>query len=454
MSSPAKGAVRLRIAHERPKLRRIVMLGPTGAEESTGLYQFVGETDRFWARPRLNGKQKKVLLRARTQKDALKELGRIEDGIEKFENGLAPNPFVKSEKASLAEIVNLFIAKGCPGKKRGTGGAASTQRDELKNAKKFLDWSAAKDAANSFGPEIRESYARWRVRSIRAGKSGDRQIDKELGTLSAVFRIAIKFTKQTGITENPLIEREHYCKAAAVVHCRDRAPENGDQLHALARFLFQSRRSEVLGWQLLVESFVGQRSHEIVRLRLDAAPRQPGYIDEKERVLWLYDSESSKGTFQFCELDHIRTRDKRIATPLGECLAALRTWHKERFGERSGVSVPWYFPSPDNPSQPVGSTALTHALRRIAPLLNQPHRTSHGLRSFFVNVLRTHRVPDTEVALRIGQKTAGKLIVNTYGKIPAGLLSWLPSESRPAWSHFSGDDSDAVYAEQLDLNLI
>jgi len=187
-------------------------------------------------------------------------------------------------------------------------------------------------------------------------------------------------------------------------------------------------------------------------VRLDALPEEPGYVDDKERVLWLYDSETSKGTFQYCELDYVRTRDRRIQTPLGECLRVFRGWHDTRYGAGEDKITQWFFPSPDNPALHVGETALTHALRRIAPLLGQGHRTSHGLRSFFVNVLRTHRVPDPEVALRIGQKTAGQLIVNVYGKIPPYVVTWLPSTTKPAWAVWTGE-ADALQAEQLTLDL-
>lgn len=421
----------------RPKLKALGL----------GLYQLEGD-DRFWARPRFKGQQKKILLKAKTQKEAVKEMARWEDRIEKYVNGLAPNPFIREDKASLAELVQLFLDKGCPGRKRGTGGAESTRRDERKQAETILKWPSAKTAADSFGPELREQYHRWRVSSISQGKSGDRQIDKELGTLSNVFRIAVLNSKKTGITVNPLSEREHFRKASAVQHCRDRAPRNAEELHALARYLFQFPKSEVLGWQLLFESLVGQRSHEIIQLRIDAGPEQPGYVDEKRKCLFLYRSATTKGTFEYCELQTIRTHSHRIATPLQDCLTAFLAWHKRRY-----PNSPHFFPSPADPDRPVGVTALTHALRRIAPILEQPHRTSHGLRSFFVNVLRSHRVPDTEVALRIGQKTAGKLIVDTYGNIPAEPMTWLPTESAPAWDYWNTPIPGWVNVEQLTLGF-
>lgn len=412
-----------------------------------GLYQLEGD-NRFWGRPRMKGKQRKVLLKAKNQKEAIKELGRLEDKITQFENGLAPNPFVREDKSSMAELIQLYLDKGCPGRKRGTGGSEKTIRGEKKHAETILKWPGAKTAGDSFGPELREQYQRWRVKSIMKGRTGDRQIDRELQTMSSVFRISILNAKKTGITVNPLLDREHFCKAASVRHCRSCAPKNGDELHTLARYLFQFKKSEVLGWQLLLEALVGQRTHEILKLRVDAKPEEPGFVDEKRKCLFLFRSASSKGTFEYCELETIRTHSHRISTPLGECLKAFHEWHRSRFPKS-----PHFFPSPDDPDNTVCVSSLTHALRRIVKVVEQGPRTSHGLRSYFVNVLRSHRVPDGEVALRIGQKTGGKLIVEVYGTVPADTLTWLPSEGRPAWDYFSTPIPGWVNEEQLTLGL-
>jgi hypothetical protein len=67
------------------------------------------------------------------------------------------------------------------------------------------------------------------------------------------------------------------------------------------------------------------------------------------------------------------------------------------------------------------------------------------MRSYFVNVLRSDKdadgipkMPDSEIALRIGHKSGGKLIVQVYGEVLPNKLTWLPEKKEDvAWRHFT-----------------
>jgi hypothetical protein len=65
-----------------------------------------------------------------------------------------------------------------------------------------------------------------------------------------------------------------------------------------------------------------------------------------------------------------------------------------------------------------------------------------------VNVLRSQGKTDGEIALRIGQRTGGKLIVDVYGEILPYKIAWRPETGQPAWTHWT-----APAATQLELAL-
>ena len=65
-------------------------------------------------------------------------------------------------------------------------------------------------------------------------------------------------------------------------------------------------------------------------------------------------------------------------------------------------------------------------MRRVCAKLEIPKCSPHGLRSYFVNVLRSQGVSDSEIALRIGHKSGGRLFVDVYGEILPHRLPFLP----------------------------
>ena len=118
---------------------------------------------------------------------------------------------------------------------------------------------------------------------------------------------------------------------------------------------------------------------------------------------------------------------------LKSTIEALIQWKKAKHPES-----PWFFPSPENPMNPVGSDSLAHSLDRVSKELG--HKvTSHGMRAFFVLVRRSNGISDPQIAYEIGHTTGGATIAAVYGGCPLNWLSgdgpklsWFPS-GEPAW---------------------
>lgn len=255
---------------------------------------------------------------------------------------------------------------------------------------------------------------------------GGRAVDLELHTLSNVLRHAVSHGH---LLTNPLATGRPKFAAKTIRHCRDTAPLHAEELHALAAHLFAQRRSEILGWQLLIEAMTGCRTSEVLRLRTDAQrPRDPGYVEGE--WLWLHRAKNGVNPFAL------------VHPALRACLDALHRWRLLR-----KISAPWYFPSPTRPGSPVAITSLTQALRTAGPLVVGRHLTSHGLRSYYVTVRRSQSISDAQIAAEIGDKSGAAIIVSTYGSIPPNWrgekeITWLPAPpTPPAWECFAIPDN-------------
>lgn len=405
----------------------------------------------FFERPYVHGRQTFRALKSITPRKALQELQSNRQKQEQSRIGTAIDPYTKPRAPlfTVSDLLDRFARAGFPKRKNVSSARSPREVRELQthivNLKAFFK---EKDPVQLTQEDL-ASYHAWRIGRIAAknslrqitGRPGHRAVDKERVTLSLAYDFAIKRSRETGIKANPFLRVQSFTDPAAIKHCRDFQPESADELHTLCRyFLDASWRSEVLAWQAWFESMIGSRSHEIVRLRKDAKSRRdPGFVEKN--CLFLWRSSTSKGTYPYAE----------IHPALRECIASHSAWHAENW-----PTSPWYFPSPADPAKPIGSTALTHGLRRAAAELGLPHRTSHGLRSFYVNVLRSggdrgRKYSDAEIALRIAQRTQGKLIVEVYGEVLPYPLTWIPENGAPAWARYLPDPG--IPAEQLTLKL-
>lgn len=236
-------------------------------------------------------------------------------------------------------------------------------------------------------------------------RAAKRAADIELSALSAALTRAV----QAGLAvRNPLLGRARLHKTQR--HSRACMPRDADELHAIARRLLPG----AVGWQFLVGCLTGLRTSELLELRMDAGPKEPGSVEGEH----LYVRRQKDGVFPYV----------RLYPELLDCIAAHHLAHDR-------VS-PWWFPGEDL-FRPLSRFALVHALARVSP---DRKLTGHGCRAYFVTALRSQGVPDNEVAARIGDRSVG-MIASTYGGLAESWaggepLGWVPRVGAPAWAEF------------------
>lgn len=395
------------------------MKAATGAKRwhrvAPGIYRD-GRTGNLYERPSINGRPTFRKLRARSLKLAKEELAAKRTLQSQASLGLAQDPYERRKRVQLRALFERWSEAGCP--KRNGERSVGRQLDETCRRLDTLDQWWGTLTPPEVSAQACQQYANARRKEVRAGSDGGRSIDLELSTLST----ALHFGVLHGMAEfNPLAgSRPKFYQASQAHHCREFAPVSGDDLHALATALFESPKSEALGWQLLVQAMTGCRTSEALRLRWDAKSRDEAGFVESE---WLWLRRSKGGVNPFAV----------IHPALKECLAALAAWRRKRFPDS-----PWFFPSPDDPKRHVDTSALVHALKRIGPLVSKAKRTAHGLRAYFVTVRRSQGISDAQVAAEIGDATGAAIIASTYGAVPPNWrggaeLSFMPKDGKPAW---------------------
>jgi len=378
-----------------------------------GIYKYASGV--YFERPTLNGCRTWRSLKTSNLKLAREELYRRRSGV-----------VVTDEKSTttVGEIIRNYQKDDYPDQQRQLRPARMHELEERNCAVLLPYW----DKISVDGVTLAECdrYHDWRVENIKRG-AGHRAVDLDLNTLSNAFLWACRCEL---VTVNPLASRPRYCSEKFVHHCREYMPVDADELHRLAQLFFVNTRSEVLGWQALVEGQTGLRTCEALLLRSDAAPYTPGWITPNGKSLFVRRAKGQDAVNPFVAV-HDGLRDT---------LDALFLWKQARF-----PNSPWYFPSPEDSAEAVGSTALAHALLRISPKLGANRKiTSHGMRAFYVLVRRSHGISDVQIAYEIGHTTGGATIAAVYGGCPPNWLvgdgpkmSWLPSGD-PAWKSIMG----------------
>lgn len=315
----------------------------------------------------------------------------------------------------VSEVIDLYRKANCP--KRDETPREGRQLHEEIQRLDYLDKIIGRRKAHHFNVSDCRDYAQERLAMFDEGR-GHRSVDMELASLSCAFRWSAKHPRTSGIQTNPIEHyRPRYKKSNTVKHCRDFQPADAEELHKLAAWMFNRATSQVFGWQLLFASMIGQRCSEMIGLRTDGqGSLDPGFIHDGN--LFLYRSETHKGTATFIP----------IHSALKETIKAHRQWLDEYHPDS-----PWWFPSPKKKGSRVDRNSLGHALNTACKELAFPPRTVHGLRSYFVNVLRSQGKADWQIALQIGHKSGGRLIVETYGEVLPIKIDWMP-EGEPAWA--------------------
>ena len=206
-----------------------------------------------------------------------------------------------------------------------------------------------------------------------------------------------------------------------VQHCREFCPQHATELHGVAALLFSNHKSETLGWQLVFEAMTGLRTKEVVGLRMDAKPGQPGHV-RADGNLDMGRCKKGANPFVF------------IHSGLKSVLKAHAVWHAARY-----PNSPWYFPGREEPNlKPIGKGALAHRLNQLRSQIGRKI-TSHGMRAFYVLIRRSQGVSDAIIAWEIGHTSGGAVIESTYGSAPLNWqngggpnLKWLP-KGKLAW---------------------
>lgn len=385
-----------------------------------GIYRYQdGKT--LYEHLRLNGRQTWRKLHSLTLADARQERAARHADLARAKLGLAENPYTKTKPVRVQAVLEFYQAKGFPNAK-GKVRSPRTQLDERRRMAHLQEWWG-NYLVSEITFKLASDYGRHRTKGRTGRGSGGRAVDLDLWTLENALRCALRF----GLIErNPLAgNKPTFGQEAPRIRSRERMPDSADELHQLARTLFSNPKSEALGWQLLIEALTGMRTSECRGLRIDAQRREDaGYIEDG----WLFLHRLKRGVNPFA----------LIHADLAECIEAHHTWLKRRWPKS-----PWWIPSYlDRGMKPVDVGALGHALARITKQLGLPHRTSHGLRAYYVSVRRSQGIADAQIAAEIGDATGASIIAETYGAIPRGWrgegerLGWRPKEGAPAWAQW------------------
>jgi integrase len=372
-------------------------------------------TGKFYHRPKINGKPTFRVLDVHTLTLARELKAQLTSQQTKHANGCGKDPYCAAP-STVGQLIEGYRVAGCPMKhQRPRHGNQLAQ--ELSRIK-FLETFWSPRRADQVKPRDCTAYFAARKTGVRAGCTGGRAVDMELATLAGVFNWAVF---AGSLETNPLAQRPKFRDGKQIKHCRDYMPTGGAELHKLAQALFRDPRSEPLGWQLLLEAMTGCRTNEILRLRWDAKSiREAGFIDGSH--LWL--NRSKGGINPWVE----------IHPALAQTLDALRQWRIWR-----GLAAsPWFIPGRDR-EQAMDKSSLTHALGRVSREVAGAHRTSHGLRAFYVTVRRSMGIADGQIAAEIGDASGAPIIISTYGSVPPNWqggagMTW--GADPPAWFVF------------------
>lgn len=373
-------------------------------------------TGALYERSEIEGRRTFRKLASHKVADARDELAELRAQRGRIERGIERRPDDKSRWA-VARVLQIYLDANCPDRQLHRR-PPRTELEEKRRVKILMQFFRGQRVFD-LSADMCLEYARWRFKRVsQNGADGRRTTDHELSTLAN----ALDFS---GISTEPIRDRKKFYQASKARHCRDCAPESGDELHDMVeRLLSGNVRTQVLGWQALFEAFTGCRTNEVLRWRMDASKRgEPGFIEDGK---WLWLHRSKRGVNPWVVLEN--------RPEMAALMAAHSEWHRINY-----PASPWYFPSPGNPDRPLRIWALTARLgdmHRVGDLRRKI--TSHGLRAFYVLVRRSQGIADGQISAEIGDRTIA-LIENTYGALPANwqggdAVSFMPRTKAPAWA--------------------
>jgi hypothetical protein len=327
-----------------------------------------------------------------------------------------------SKRASVAKVIRRYKEDGYPDKKGNRRKEGPHLRGEIDACERLLAFFGNEVAAEDLDQNALDEYHTWRQGNVTKG-DGHRTTDLELNTLTNALKWAVR---KKLIQDNSIKSRVRYHSSTDARHCKALAPANVDELHDIVEKLFHDRRSETLGWQALFEALTGLRTNEVLALRLDARPDEPGGLTDDGNSLCVRRSKKVGRDNPYCE----------VHEGLKPLLAAHKEWHKARYPKS-----PWYFPGRDKEAGlPISKGALTQTLQRLFARKELKKKfISHGMRAFYVLVRRSNGVLDSQIAWEINHVGGVTTLEKVYGGVPphwangkGPRLSWTPRR-KPAW---------------------
>ena len=363
-----------------------------------GVYQN-SETKRFTYRPWVAGRRTERTLQATTLREALREYHKR---VKEPHTG-----------KTVEDICKLYIAAGAPNR-AGMGRGKSFIEIQKRKIEPVI-----RHIGDTPAEELRAShcltYRDRRLKTIRAGFSGLRTVDMELGVLSNAYHYAVL----QGLLEmNWIANRPKFHNEADTVHCCDLCPRSGDELHLLSGALMQDPRSKPLGWQMLFEATSGCRTGEALPCRWDARAGEPGHI-RNDKYLCIHRLKQGDND----PYDYIEINDA-----LRKVLDGMR---RERGSNR------YFFESALRHGKCVDPLALVNAAGRVGRNLLNRRITSHGMRAFYVTWRRCQNIPLTKIAEEVGHNAGVALLLSVYGRrIPPWAQEGFgpyPSVVKTAW---------------------
>ena len=274
-----------------------------------------------------------------------------------------------------------------------------------------------------------DKYKDWRKANAKRGAECKRQVDLDRNCLSNAIKWAIR---KEVMKDNPMqnIGRFHsYLKA---VHCKQYSPQSAEELHDALKVVFANGKSEALAWSALFEAATGCRTDEIIKLRMDASPGEPGSVMGDFMKV-----RRAKQAGRENEFVHLTPEFKII-------IAAHKVWHDKYYANH-----PYFFPNlrkaPNGkvPCPNVTPGALTKCLDHLFDrgLLKRKY-TSHAMRAYYVLCRRSWGIADMIICAEINQIGGTKTLEISYGTVPPEWLlgngpkiTVLPTDpARYAWA--------------------
>jgi hypothetical protein len=212
-------------------------------------------------------------IKVRDEREAVKTAAKLGMPVQ------APQQAAKKAKTTVTGVVERYRDDGFPGKRGGRRNAGVHCDGEAARCEVLLEYFNGTAAAEDLDQDGLDEYHTWRCKKVAEGfikkdgtrskpkGDGDRTTDLDLNCLNNAYRWALR---KKMIKTNPIEKRAKYSDSSEVTHCREFCPESAEELNAVAGMLMSSRRSEALGWQLLIEGMTSLRCDEAVQLRMDA----------------------------------------------------------------------------------------------------------------------------------------------------------------------------------------